>query len=179
MDFWMKRRARNGTGQHARVADWTPFHPPHIPVRKRGCTGYASAASLTRTGAARGASAASKLSRGVPPGTYPHDLDTAGHRRFSGARKSQGPGELRDAEPPNGLILMGVWCVRDTTPTQRKQGRVFDNRAMREGRRQRSKFGKEELLNEIPVMSGLTITPRIRQQLWCTREKLPEVTLQP
>lgn len=149
MNFWMKRRARNGTGPYALVADWTPLHPPHTPARKRGCTGYASAASLIGTGAGRGAPAASKLSREVQVGTYPHDLDTAGHRRFSGARKSQGPGELRHAEPPNGLILMGVWCVRDTTPTQRKQGCVSDDAAMRGDRRQRCRFGKEELLNEM------------------------------
>lgn len=149
MNFWMNRRARNGTGQHALVADWTPIHPPHNPVQKRGCTIYASAASLTRTGVVRGVPAARKLSRGVPACTHPHDLDTAGYRRFSGARKSQGWGKLRDAEPPNGLILMGVWCVRDTTPTQREQGCVLDNRAMHEDRRQRCRFGKKELWKEM------------------------------
>lgn len=178
MDFWMNRRARNGTGQHALVADWTPIHPPHNPVQKRGCTRYASAASLIRTGAVRGAPAASKLSRGVPACTHPHDLDTAGHRWFSGARKSQGWGELRDAEPPNGLILMGVWCVRDTTPTQREQGCVLDNGAMHEDRRQRCRFGKRRALEgNAPVTCMTDKTPRKRQHECHARKKSTKATM--
>ena len=44
-----------------------------------------------------------------------HEPKRLGHSRvptvFWGS-KEPGPGELCFVEPPNGLILMGVWCVR-------------------------------------------------------------------
>jgi len=112
MDFWMKLRARTGTGYTIALgAAWTPLHPPHSPVLQRGCYKYASAASLNRTGVGQN----SHSQEAVKGRAMMHVPARLGHSReptvFWGS-KEPGPGELRFAEPPKGLILMGVWCVR-------------------------------------------------------------------
>jgi len=43
--------------------------------------------------------------------TAASQLDTTGHRRFSGARMRQGLGRTLDRSFPKALILMGDWRV--------------------------------------------------------------------
>ena len=62
------------------------------------------------------------------PRAFPTTWTRPDYRRFSGARTSQGRTRFLYEEPSNGLIPMGDWCVFNTTPTERKQGRVFANR---------------------------------------------------
>jgi hypothetical protein len=71
--------------------------------------GYASVVSQKRVGAVL--TAASQVSVRRRLRTAAGELDTAGYRRFSGARKSQGLPEGFFGTRRSALILMGDWCV--------------------------------------------------------------------
>jgi hypothetical protein len=53
-------------------------------------------------------------------------VDTAGNRRFSGARMVPGADVWLHSQTSGALILMGVWCgTARPTPKARKQGCVY------------------------------------------------------